>query len=349
MAVKLRKRALKKKGNYSLYLDIVNNGLRQREFLKVRLIGDREKDKETLALAKNIAAQREVELLNDDLPANSKIRENIKLVDFFEKLILENFPDSKNHSTTLSKLKAFSQADVFLSKISVRWGNNFKNFLITQHKKNTAGLYFRIVRQVLSIAIDEKLIKENPLTKMEAIEREEVKKAYLTFEEIQALTDTHLEAHPEVKWAFLFSCFTGLRYSDVKKIQWADVSNGQIEFRQKKTSELNYLPLPKAALTILNEVKKYSFHSAEIFPLPCNVTTNANLKTWAALAGIKKNISFHNSRHTFAVLSLSRGVGIYTVQGLLGHKDLKSTQTYSRVLDSMKKQAVDLLPELEVK
>jgi integrase len=158
-----------------------------------------------------------------------------------------------------------------------------------------------------------------------------------------------------VKQAFFFSCFTGLRYSDVDALTWDKVKNGFIEFSQQKTGDAERLPLSDEAKRILKQQEKAEpspnlrreFAKNSVFFMPTQPVVDKQLKAWAKAAALDKRISFHKSRHTFATLSLSAGVDLYTTSKLLGHKNLQTTQIYAQVVDEKKKQAVSMLPSLK--
>lgn len=146
----------------------------------------------------------------------------------------------------------------------------------------------------------------------------------------------------------LFSCFCGLRLSDVRALQWKKIieDNGNIhmELRQKKTGRMLYLPLNKQAQAYLPHTKR----SAEdyVFSLPCTSTIDLQLKKWAQNAGINKKLTYHMSRHTFATMELTMGADLYTTSQLLGHADVETTQVYAKIIDAKKEAAVLLIDSL---
>lgn len=166
-------------------------------------------------------------------------------------------------------------------------------------------------------------------------------RCFLTIEELRALSDTPCE--PKVAYPFLFSCFTGLRLSDVRNLKWSDISNGVIFLRQHKTGEFVQVPIGKNAAKFLRENDSEKvFHD---FPT-CEEWHNRKIREWAKAAGITKSISFHVARHTFATLALGNGADLFTVSKLLGHTKITTTQIYAKVLDEGRKKAVDAIPEL---
>lgn len=166
-------------------------------------------------------------------------------------------------------------------------------------------------------------------------------RCYLTIEEIRTLADTPCE--PRIAYPFLFACFTGLRLSDVRNLKWSDIRNGVIFLRQRKTGEFVQVPVGKNASKFLRDNDSENvFHD---FP-SCEVWFTQKLKDWVAKAGIKKNVSFHVARHTFATLALGNGADLFTVSKLLGHTKITTTQIYAKVLDEGRRKAVDAIPEL---
>lgn len=166
-------------------------------------------------------------------------------------------------------------------------------------------------------------------------------RCYLTIEEIRTLADTPCE--PRIAYPFLFACFTGLRLSDVRNLKWSDIRNGVIFLRQRKTGEFVQVPVGKNASKFLRDNDSENvFHD---FP-SCEVWFTQKLKDWVSKAGIKKNVSFHVARHTFATLALGNGADLFTVSKLLGHTKITTTQIYAKVLDEGRKKAVDAIPEL---
>ena len=164
---------------------------------------------------------------------------------------------------------------------------------------------------------------------------------YLTIEELRLLTATPCE--PRIAYPFLFSCFTGLRLSDVRNLKWTDIKNDVIFLRQHKTGEFVQVPIGK------NAAKFIRFNKSEKvfddFPT-CEAWHNAKIREWCAKAGIKKYVSFHVARHTFATLALAGGAPLFTVSKLLGHTKITTTQIYAKVLDEGRKKAVDAIPDL---
>ena len=182
----------------------------------------------------------------------------------------------------------------------------------------------------------------------EKIRKPESMRSYMTIEEVQALIDTPMphEEYEIVKCAYLFSCFCGLRISDIIKLKWNDVFVDRGQYRlavsMKKTKEPIYLPLSPEALKWMPERGGKSSED-NVFDLPSANTIRMQLKPWAKAAGISKRFSYHTSRHTFATMMLTLGADLYTVSKLLGHADVKMTQVYAKIINKKKDEAVNLV------
>jgi integrase len=191
------------------------------------------------------------------------------------------------------------------------------------------------------------LLDKNPCLLIKSPKTIEPKKEFLTLEELKLLVQTDCR-FPLFKRAFIFSCLTGLRWSDVYKLQWSEIQENQgkcsITFRQKKTKELNYLPLSEQAIIYLGE---RGSDTDKVFNLPVySARLSKELQAWCRVAGVNKKITFHSSRHTFAVLQLSLGTPIFTVQKLLGHTDISSTMRYANIVDAAKEKAMNIIGDI---
>ena len=213
-------------------------------------------------------------------------------------------------------------------------------------KKPTASAYWNKFRQVMKYAYDKGYIRTDLLADIKTISVGPSERTYLTIEEVRRLVETPCR-YDVLKRAFLFSCLTGLRWSDVFKLDWSEFGelNGvhRITFKQKKTGGLQYLDITQQAFNLLGDPAK----SGRVFyGLRYSTNSNVELLRWALSAGINKHVTFHAARHTFAVSLLSNGVDIYTVSKLMGHTQLKTTQIYSDIIDEVRKDAMHRIPDI---
>lgn len=188
---------------------------------------------------------------------------------------------------------------------------------------------------------------------MKGITVPESEKVYLNPDEIQRLANTPVGGNlgTEVRWAFLFCCFTGLRVSDIKTLSWGDIERNplQVKKRQEKTGRYVYIPLNANAWEIINDGAIHK-HSELVFPLvgTTGTSTNQYLGFWTRDAGIEKKIGWHTARHTFATLTLENGADFFTVSKLLGHTKTATTAVYTKATDKLKREAVNALPDIDL-
>jgi site-specific recombinase XerD len=174
----------------------------------------------------------------------------------------------------------------------------------------------------------------------------------LTLDELRKLDQTPFD--DRVKQFFLFACFTGLRLSDLMQIKWSDFEQNILRYTQKKqgNNQTHYLPLSAQALNLLKDIKNtqrmlLKEQSDFVFiHVQEKRLMNRHLKAWAKKAKLYKNIHIHVARHTFATLSLTNGVSLYTVSKMLGHSKISTTQIYAEVIDEVKQRAAEMMPLL---
>ena len=232
--------------------------------------------------------------------------------------------------------------------LTPQWLDGFRNYLMTKKSKNekllsanSQKLYLTHFKTALINAYRDEILTTDLSKKILPIKGEKSHRIHLETKELEQLAKTPCK-NDVTRRACLFSALTGLRHSDIKKLTWGEIAgektkNLRIEFRQKKTKEISYLPISKQALELCGKRQNPDTH---VFPklLPA-VHINPSIKTWVKKAGIKKHITFHCFRHTFATLQLSGGTDIYTVSKMLGHADVRTTQIYAEVVDKTKQKA----------
>ncbi|MDR3596488.1 site-specific integrase [Clostridium sp.] len=347
MKVTLREKQLKDKG-ISLYLDIYHSGKRRYEFLNLYLTKDKEQNKKIRHLATKIRDQRALELANDEYGFVSDNKKNISFIDYFQK-IESTYKKHSIYYSTLKHLKDFTKSKIFFKEIDEKFLIKFQEYLQgLSISKNSAREYFSVTKRILKRAVRDKIIQKNPADFVDNIKGNDVQRDFLNESEVKLLAKTECK-YPDIKRAFLLSCFTGLRFSDIKQLKWNDIKEDHIQKRIQKTQDFIYIPLSITAKSILN-------NNNNIFPLPDNLVftlpkrwfSNHILKQWFKQAEIDINAHWHISRHTFASLNITQGAELYTVSKLLGHKNLRTTEIYSRLVNEKKKEAIDRLPVIEI-
>ncbi|MHB1686948.1 MAG: site-specific integrase [Ignavibacteriaceae bacterium] len=348
MQVQLRKKKLQD-GRESLYLDIYKDGKRSYDFLGLYIKRGDPNNKEILLLAEKIKSKKMIELANDEYDQISSNKKRASFTKYYEKFTKTKHKWS-NYYGALKYLRLYEPKDILFKQINKAWLNNYAEYLSKESglKKNTSFLYFRKIKEVLYKASNEGFIKAEIVRQATNLQRERVERGYLELKEIQKLVTTASD-RPEITKAFLFSCFTGLRQCDVRNLKWKNISDGSIKIQQQKTKASLIIPLSETALNILKIDNVFHLPETKIFNLPTDRTTiNRALSRWFKNAGIDKKAFYHLSRHTFATLNLTSGNEIYTVSKLLGHKSLKTTEIYAKIIDEKKKQAMDNLPVINV-
>jgi len=333
--IRLRKRKLLN-GNISLYLDIYHkDGKRDYEFLKLYLIpektrADKEKNKQTMQLAQSILGKRLVEMQNGDYGFKSQFAEDTLFFDYYramteKRLGKESRGNWGNWLSCLKHLERYEKRkNITFAEITPKWVQGFRNYLekeayaygcdyrerkeLKPLSQNSRQSYFNKLRACLNQAYEDRIIAHNPMRGIDGFAGEESTRMYLTIEEVKKAAQTDCDSEL-IKRAFLFSCLTGLRRSDVIKLTWGEVQQQgdftRIIFRQKKTKGQEYLDItPQAAelMGVRGNPSDLVFRG-----IPCTSTTNYCLKIWMQRAGIDKSITFHCARHTFAVMMLDLG------------------------------------------
>ena len=378
MGVHLREKKLGS-GQISFYLDIYHNKSRWYEFLDIHISKSKlsENDKEKRRLAQEIRSKRENELIVQDNGLIDKSKKKADFVKWFEKYIEQKHKKNTHNGTTLSHLKKYlGQKSLSFMHLTPEWIKGFSKHLLSQEiKPNTVRLYLKDLFAGMEEAVRQEIIPMNPFRKIpkhERIKQQETFRRGYTLEQLEHLMNTPAKIHPQVKQGYLFSCFSGLRWSDLNGLKWEEIITKKINdkeewfiyFGQTKTDGIEYIPLSDQAIAILKERREEAreYQSDSLYVLPfireydeknklMQKRVGRALKKWAKAAGLDpKLLTFHTGRHTFAtnVLEQSPDADLWTVSKLLGHKSIHATQIYAHVRDSKKYSAVKGLPMLKL-
>ncbi|MBK5192314.1 MAG: site-specific integrase, partial [Flavobacteriaceae bacterium] len=272
---------------------------------------------------------------------------------------LHRYNAAKNH---VGEFLAFcyQKKDIPIQEVDYKFITGFEYFLKSEKDcaHNTVQKYIVNFKKIIRIAYANQWIEKDPFFHWKGSWKNSDRE-YLTEEELQLLIDKEFSIPrlEQVKDIFLFCCYTGLAYADVKKLSGDDIIigiNGKrwIKTKRQKTDSLSSISLLLVSESILDKYAShpYAIAGKGILPVLTNQKSNAYLKEIADLCGIKKNLTTHLARHTFATtVTISNGVSMESVSKMLGHKSLKTTQIYAKVVDKKVGREMDELEALRTK
>ena len=256
---------------------------------------------------------------------------------------LERYETSLKHTKDFLQWK-YRVSDIDIEKIDHAFITEYEFYLRTERKcaNNTAVKYIKNFHKIINICLANGWLTKDPFANYKSKVKEVIRE-FLTEQEIQSLMEKEFvsERLELVRDIFVFSCFSGLAYIDVKQLSKDNIVLGidgdkWINKNRQKTDTNSKIPLLPTAQYILD---KYANHPVcvnedKLLPIFSNQKMNAYLKEIATVCGINKELTFHIARHTFATtVTLSNGVPIETVSKMLGHTNLKTTQHYAKILD----------------
>ena len=375
--VRIREKVLED-GTISLYLDMYHKGNRKKEGLKLYIIPEttpaaKLQNKNTRRLAEQIKAQRILDIQKDGLVDWDKLKKSrITLVSWLEDFVTceaqlspSGVISKRNAKVRVEEyLASIGKPDKRLSDVDKEFCRGFVAFLRTckSHRgketisDTTARLLMSRVAAAMNKAVVEGLIPSNPFKALESKEKPKItasRREFLTVEELKVLINTPCRCDM-VKKAFLFSCFTGLRYSDMRSLLWSEVhtaADGKtryIEHRQVKTKKTVTIPLSEEALRWMpKQVDGIDrvFHELKV----STSTVEVILKEWMKDCKIDKHITYHCSRHTAATTLLTLGANLYVVSKLMGHSSIQMTEVYAKIVDQKKVETMNLVNNLFAK
>lgn len=344
---------------------------RKREYLKLylwqapRTPEERQHNKETMELAKGIRYERGQQLLESIEGYRIKANMEINFLDYFQKYI-DSYTkkDIKMVQIALQRFKDFLTETPQYTKYSKKIKPEqitkdmilaFTEYLQGRSKGEGAKSIYQRFKKVVKYAIEHDVMLKNPCNGISIkVDDQQLTKEILSTEEIQKLMETHYDCeNVNIRRAFIFCLFAGLRFCDVKELTYrnVDYSNMLLRFEQNKTKGHSAasgvsIPLNEGLLMLIGEPEEGQTRDSLVFPLPSYEACLKAVKRWVKRAGIDKHISWHCARHSFAVNILNNGANIKTVASLLGHSGLKHTEKYTRAIDSLKQDAINSLPKI---
>ena len=330
-----------------------------------RTQSERQYNKETLELAKEIRAEREQELKKDTTGKRLLFKtKNINFLDYFQSYIYNyTKKDVRMIKTALSRFKDFlkQKYPIYSNSIKPEQVNKdmmiaFVEYLQSRSKGEGAkGIYQRF-KKVINYAVEHDIMIKNPCAGVVCkVDDQTLRKDVLSVEEMERLISTTYDGqNTEIRRAFIFCLYTGIRFCDVIELKYSNVdySNKILKFEQSKTKGHSstsgvFIPLNDGLLSLIGNASTDEVKNENIFHLPSHTMCLKALRRWTMRAGLTKHITWHCARHSFAVNILNNGANIKTVANLLGHSGLKHTEKYTRAVDSFKEAAINSLPTLK--
>ena len=228
--------------------------------------------------------------------------------------------------------------DIPLREINYQFIRDFEIYLLTVrgNKQSTIAQSLILLKLVMELAYKNEWISRNPFFNYK-IEDEKSERGYLTQKEVEILMNWKLDKKLEqTRDVFIFCCFTGLSYIDVFKLTKEEIQlsiDGQqwIMGKREKTDIEYFIPIMEIPKKILERYKDQNFKNGKLLPIKRSITVNRHLKEIEKICGLKKHLTFHLSRHTFATLALAKGVSLESVSKMLGHKNIQTTQIYAKM------------------
>ena len=266
----------------------------------------------------------------------------LKNIDFVPSTI-QRYVTTLNHIHAFIKYQ-YKKEDLNLSELNYQFACNLEVFLKTKRgcAHNTAMKYIKNLKKIIRIAIANGDLTRDPFYNFK-IKTKNVDRGYLTENELDVLMQKKFSIRriEEIRDCFVFSCFTGLAYSDLLRLTKDNIVTGTdggiwIKINRKKTLKQSSIPVLSVTRQIID---KYKYHPCRtknnvLLPVSSNQKMNAYLKEIADICGINKNFTSHLARHTFATtVTLNNNVPIETVSKMLGHSSIKMTKIYARLLD----------------
>lgn len=370
--VTLRKKAISQ-GRMSLYLDFYPpvwdenlNDFSRREFLKLYIYQKPADQYQKLANTENLHAAELIRLRRQNEINKSEIyspfekeqlqiqaKGNESFLKYYKKLGQKKVGNNLSiWNCAISHFEMFLEGkDLLFKDVTVTLIEDFRDYLLKaksmrknkkQLSRNTALSYYNKIKTTLKGAYREDKLKTDINAKIGAIKELESQRSFMSLEETRRLFATPCP-NALVRKISMFSVLTGIRYVDIAKLTWSEVhyihNDGYyLIFRQKKTEGAESMPISEEAFSLLGKRKG---EKEQVFKGLNKWDVDRVLPVWVALSGIKKHITFHCFRHTYATLQITAGTDIFTVSKMLGHRSVKTTQVYARVIDQKKRDATN--------
>jgi integrase len=359
-SVNLREKPLSD-GTVSLVLDYHEFGIRHKKTLKIYVSPQdaksrnpvlREAYNEAYRIAhieKNKVEKRLLHKENDIAPVYNR---NASFINYFDSLLTKH---NHNWQNVANHLRCFTKGKLAVGNVTSEWISSFQDYLLTNVQPSTARSYIGLLIAGMRQAVRDKVMPTNPGADFQKVRVKEKPPKALDKHQVELLLQNRRGIQGWLVQAFLFSCYTGLRLSDVETLTWGEVHGngvnpeGQLNFKivkeQIKTKDTVQIPLTPQAVTILEErgmrYKSVAEAQALVFKMKSRAQIQRAMVRWSKQAGVY--CTYHSSRHTFATALQTAGVDIYTTSKLMGHRDISTTTKYAQVGSTLRDTAIERL------
>lgn len=368
-------RADKRKKGYSLYLDIYSDGKRRFERLKIYVSQDYTKplkdedgkaildkkgkpkrhrilpeDKANWELANKLKDEAQNTLNHRGTSFINDVTEKMSFLKFFEeKLTVKN---NSTYDVAYKELNKYTNGKLSFAQVDLTFLNKFRDYLKSHSKKsdNTVITYVNRMKIIWNEARKERFTSRNPFEFLSLPKKNNPDKVYLFLDDVKLLAKIKFEqsSKEQVRKAFLFSCFTGMRRGDVLNLEWSNISDDlkQVKFRPiKSKKKILTIPLHPTAKKILESLER---RNDKVFHLLNISRIMTHIKKIGEKAKLSKPITFHVARHSCATILYEHGVDLYTISKILGHSNIDITKIYTHLREDKKEEAINKIPEIDI-
>jgi|TARA_B100001250_G_scaffold257397_1_gene221600 integrase len=317
---------------------------------------EKEENKRNKQLAERIVSERNFEYLNRSHNMVNDERKQGLFLSYFDKYVenKKSISDTQVYQSLRKHITSFRGNQMRIQDIDYAYCRDFLTYLQnvpsrwgTPLSSSSLNSYYKKFRLVLKEIVRERILLVNPTNEIKIPEAIHKERGYLTKEEVKMLVNEPFEKN-NLKQFFLLSCFTGLRHSDIKRLTWKDViiENDRHFLKSiiQKTKKPFKIPLSSDALKIMGERK--GDDDRIVTGLVYGGYQNNLMKQWGYKAGLKKDITPHTARHTFATLFASQTKDWKSLQHIMGHKDIRTTQIYAKLVETDVQESMDKMDTL---
>lgn len=305
-------------------------------------------EREDADITSNLLKRRFTNLDKPDHTLLELIGQHNKMLN--ERVGVEYAPGTAERYKTLEKhMRYFLESrykiqDIKLKKLDYQFILDLEHYFKVKRQcnHNSTLKYIKNLKKIINLGIKKEWIEKDPFIKFSS-KLEEVKREFLTKDDLKLIEEKVIDIPrlEMIRDIFLFSCYTGLAYIDVYNLTKTNLVKGTdeelwIHTKRQKTETKSHIPLLPVPARIIEKYLKHPecIHSGKLLPVKSNQKMNAYLKELADICGVTKTISFHTARHTFATtVTLTNNVPIESVSAMLGHKSIRTTQHYAKIVD----------------